>query len=120
MSKITSDVENPTPLDLLRTQLTDLGWVIYPDNDRFNSVSWYACSQPGLGRHCENNEKPPQFVLRPYQFGQDIPPSVEMSVCGEVDGVWYDLKSYGMGPVEVLERMATVSASLLAAWEALA
>ena len=88
-----------------------------------NECRWYAYRYTALpARPCEcNDDKPAQIVARPHfaTFGTNRMESVEVNVCGEAGGLWFDLKAYSIKADDLPKNLPTVEAALIRAWNAL-
>lgn len=108
----------------LKQKLEELGFKIYDNDltDASNMSRWYACKRlPKDLRYCDCNDKPPQLVIHPhfYVFNGFPHRTCEVSITGEYDGVWYDLKAYSLLPEDLLEKLDSIEVKLIAAWEGL-
>ena len=105
----------------LHDTLVELGWKIEnqvaPDIN--NLVSWCAYLRAPSNIHCECNERSPQFIITPYDFAYHKATSVEVSIIGEANGEWWDLKCYTVPIDKVIPSLPKICTGLLAAWEAL-
>lgn len=112
-------------LESLRAWLESDGFKFSPNpfGSEHNECTWYAYRYSALpARRCEcNDDKPAQIVARPTfaSFGSNRMESVEVDVCGEAGGLWYDLKAYSISPAELPTKLPLIEASLIRAWNAL-
>ena len=91
---------------------------------RENECQWYAYRRSLLdARSCECNDDKTgmQIVVKPSQFSMNgtVHKSVEIELCGEAAGTWWQLKAYAIKPDEFFERIEGVERQLIAAWNAL-
>jgi hypothetical protein len=112
-----------TGLDELREWLIAHGFSIAPNYiGDGNGCNWYAYRRSALQSvECECNDGTAQIVVYPFAFSRYSQQweSVEAEVCGEAGGVWFRLRAYSMRPAEFCEKLESVEASLIAAWNAL-
>ena len=107
--------------DELRVWLGDRGFQIERDNlvngaeSMCNWIAWRKLKV--FANECECNEKPPSFVVKPYEYmGWE---SVACEIVGELSGIWFRVKAYGMKPDELKKRMDEVEEILVNGWNAL-
>ena len=98
------------------------GFKLYLDENRFRGeqgCNWYACRRTLLpARECETNEgKGIQIVVIPYSHCSWE--SIEIEVCGEAKGIWWNFKAYSLTIKEFQNRLPEIETSLIAAWNAL-
>lgn len=87
-----------------------------------NECGWYAWRRSQhAAAECETNGDKCQIVVQPHKFDHPnyTSESVEVNVCGQADGVWWELKAYSMPPEVAKVKMAKVESSLIAAWNGL-
>lgn len=116
--------EEPTGCNHFRDELRRLGYRIMVGwTGEGNECNWYAYKRSQYeGRECECNEgRNIQVVVHPvqYTFGGRTDRSSEMEVTGEVDGVWFTQKAYGVDLEDMLAGNATLEKKLINAWNAL-
>lgn len=115
-------------IEKLRADLALAGWRIErnPLNGPVNRVDWYAWhpKRPGDWPNCQSNDKPPSLCIYPYAINlpqqEKTSANVEVEVCGELAGRWYKLRSYSITAGESMEALPSITASLGAAWKAIA
>lgn len=115
-------------IEKLRADLVLAGWRIERNtlNGPVNRVDWYAWhpKRPDDWPNCQSNDKPPSMCIYPYAFNlpqqEKTFANVEVEVCGELAGRWYKLRSYSITAGEAMEAMPSITASLGAAWKAIA
>lgn len=116
---MTSIQEAKMSAEELRKKLVAGNWHIAGANySAIRTPTWYAW-RPAKTRDCQSNEKPPSICIYPWDDeinGVEIR-SMEMEICGEIDGVWYKLQAYAM-PIGT-SQIEPVSKVLMRAWEAL-
>lgn len=110
-----------TNMDDLKDTLSELGWKIENQQTRQsgNLATWCAYMRSSTGAHCECNERTPQFVITPFDFDFIQQGSVEISIVGEANGQWWDLKCYSVPLDKVIPSLSKVCTGLLGAWNAL-
>jgi hypothetical protein len=109
----------------LREELTTLGWKVYDGGKSYpaspvhgpGTPGWYACISPRVGPDCECNDKPPQIVLEPYIPNVSGEVTVELSLCAQMRGVWWNVKCYSLTGEELLSRFNELSVDLLMFWQ---
>lgn len=115
-------------LEKLRADLARAGWRIGRNSlsDNRNLVDWYAWhpKRPDDWPNCQYINKPPSLCIYPYAFNlpqqEKTFANVEVEVCGELAGRWYQLRSYSITAGEAMEALPRVIESLGAAWKAIA
>lgn len=112
--------------DNFRAWLEDNGFKIAfnPINPKENQCNWYAYRRSNLpARRCEcNNDKEGmQIVVIPSLFTFDplYKNSVEVTLSGEYDGIWWNFKAYCLDANEVQNWINSVETSLISAWNAI-
>lgn len=112
-----------TNMDDLKDTLSELGWKI--ENQQTlqsgNLATWCAYMRSSTGAHCETNERTPQFIITPFEVDNLWlkTSSVEISIIGEANGQWWDLKCYSVPLDKVIPRLPQICTGLLTAWNAL-
>lgn len=115
---------NFTGLDDIRAQLEANGWRIYPNHlsSEGNACNWIACMKgPKDAPDCECNNKPPQFIVTPYQFnlaGHECK-SAQVEMTAESGVEWFKLAAYSIKADELMARLPAIKARLAAAWSAI-
>lgn len=113
-------------LEKLREWLAGDGFQFQPNPFGFehNECNWLAYRYSSIpARPCACNEdKPAQIVVRPCfaTIGSSRMESVEVDVCGEAGGLWFDLKAYSIKAAELPGKLPAIEAALIRAWNALA
>ena len=115
-------------IEKLRADLALAGWRIERNslNDNLNLVDWYAWhpKRPGGWPNCQRNNKPPLLCIYPYAVNlpqqEKTFANVEVEVCGELAGRWYQLRAYSITAGEAMEALPSITVSLGAAWKAIA
>lgn len=106
--------------DELKAALVADKWNVSPDNLAGNRTpAWYAWRPSKSATFCECNDKPPQFVIKPWEaeyYGK-VTHSMELELVGERNGLWYKLQAYSM-PMGT-DKIEEVSTALIRAWESL-
>ncbi len=97
-----------------QSRFVEKGYTIYNDNANMNgNVGWYACKKIDAPcRPCETNISC-QIVIRPFVFDNLF--KFEVSIRGQHDSIWYDLKAYSLTE-EDLDNLSVVEVKVLAAW----
>lgn len=107
----------------LRSQLINIGWLI--DKNAYlkepNEAEWYAWIPTPKELDwpdCETNHKPPALILEPFQFkvGNHDYRVAEISLTGEANGIWHQLRSYSVSFNDVVGQLPFIMESLGAAW----
>ena len=110
-------------LDDLRDTLSELGWKIETQSllKLGNVATWCAFMRSSTGAHCETNERNPQFLITPFEINNFWLKTsmVEISIIGEANGEWWDLKCYTIPVDMVIPSLPKICTGLLAAWNAL-
>jgi hypothetical protein len=111
-----------TLYDLMDT-LTELGWKIEPQSPlkSGNVATWFAFIRSSTGAHCETNKSCPHFLITPFEINSPLAKtsSVEISIVGEANGQWWDIKCYTVPVDRVIPSLPKICTGLLAAWNAL-
>lgn len=110
-------------LDELREALVTKGYKLfnYSLNYKENHCNWIACKRTEeTTRWCDCNDKPPQFVIKPYLYTFDDITSkgFTVDITGELDGDWFELSCYGLR-VEDIEKLESIERKLVKAWNVL-
>ena len=117
--------KNFTGLDDFRAWLESVGFRVYRDgmNSTANLCDWYACRPASGGAECEcNTGKAVQIVVHPHLMivdGLTKMESAEVDITGEAGGEWYRLAAYSIRPADLRDKLPTIEASLIAAWNSL-
>ena len=112
-------------LDEFREHLKDIGWKIWPNGipDRFNECDWLAARPTVLdAAECELNEgKRKQIEVMPsaFEINGHRRTSATMVLTGEANGLWFQIRAYGMTLDEFKERKDEAERGLVAAWNAI-
>lgn len=112
--------------DELRLWLADQGFRFqknmlgYPEN-ACNWLAYRRSELPARRCECNNDKEGVQVVVKPHDMTScdHRSQSVEIEVCGEAGGVWWDMKAYSMKHEDVPGNLKRVEAMLVAAWNAL-
>lgn len=116
-------------IEKLRADLVMAGWRIERNNLQYKMISrvdWYAWQpkRPEDWPNCQSNDKPPLVCIYPYAVNlphqEKAFANVEVEVCGELAGRWYKLRAYSITAGEAMEALPSITASLGAAWKAIA
>ena len=109
----------------LREWLRERGFKVSKDplGSQGNECNWYAYKRTDHeARECECNEgKRMQVLIRPFSYvlHGDIHESSEIELTGEVGGLWFTLKAYGVKHAELKKRVEEIERMLIDAWNAL-